>query len=210
MIKGLKLEQVDFKKEVDGIVENQKGTYETEEYVKPVKFPRLPKRCNSFKPKDSKSKEWTKVYDGLRDKVLNGCLVVICGSRGTGKTQLGVCLVKRCCYAGHSALYEKSMDIFLRIRTAKDIQGDTEKTAIEEYVKPYLLVIDAHEVRGGTPFEDRLLNHVIDKRYDAEKSTIIITNDKQDDLPDILGCSIYDRMIETGGIIEMKWESLRG
>jgi DNA replication protein DnaC len=87
--------------------------------------------------------------------------------------------------------------------------GDSEVRAVSELVKPYLLVIDAFEVRGDTPFENRVMDHVIDRRYDAMKSTIIISNDTAAGLKQALGESVVDRMRQCGGIVEMGKKSFR-
>jgi DNA replication protein DnaC len=73
-----------------------------------------------------------------------------------------------------------------------------------------MLVIDEAQERGGTPWEDRILNHIIDRRYAAMIPTIIIANAKPDALVASLGESIADRMRETGGIIEITGTSHRG
>jgi DNA replication protein DnaC len=110
-----------------------------------------------------------------------------------------------------SALYVKAFDIFLDIREGmKGLSHQTEKQAIEKHTKPFLLVIDAFEVRGDTDFENRTMDYIIDKRYDDEKATIIISNDKKTDLERILGVSIVSRISQLGGIIEMKTEDFRG
>jgi DNA replication protein DnaC len=72
-----------------------------------------------------------------------------------------------------------------------------------------MLVIDAFEVRGDSQFENRMMDHIIDKRYDAMLATIVISNDKPEVLSSALGQSIMDRIAQTGGMIEMDGESFR-
>jgi DNA replication protein DnaC len=87
--------------------------------------------------------------------------------------------------------------------------GGSEKEAVREFTRPYFLVIDAYEVRGETAFENRILDHVIDLRYDAMKPTLIISNDTPEKFSQSVGLSIIDRIKETGGIVEMNWGSFR-
>lgn len=173
----------------------------------------IPSRHKEFEADQSNSCEWTEKYEVLKNKIRQGCLLAILGNRGTGKTQLATCLMK---YAmsevgGHpkSTYYTKAMDIFLRIRQGLRKDGDSEKAAVEYYLKPYLLVIDAYEVRGETDFENRTLDHIVDKRYDNLQSTIIISNHTREVFKKQVGASICDRITETGGVIELIYDSFR-
>lgn len=172
--------------------------------------PGCPSRLEGFRPAQSTSPEWTSKYEWIKGNVSTGCIYGISGQRGCGKSQLGVCLI------GYTitklqkvARYTKTYDVFLRIREAMKTDGDSERMAIEEYVKPFLVVVDAYEVRSDSDFENRMIDHIIDKRYDAMKSTIIISNDAQDAFIRHLGPSIVDRMAETGGIITLTNKSFR-
>jgi DNA replication protein DnaC len=108
-----------------------------------------------------------------------------------------------------SAMYRKAFDVFLRIREGMKAQGDSEKKAIEEFTSPFFLVIDAYEVRSDSDFENRILDHIVDKRYDNMKSTLILSNDTVQNFEKQVGPSICDRIRETGGIVEMAWQSFR-
>ena len=172
----------------------------------------IPKRNVDFKPlEDNKNVRWLKLYDNIKNGLKHSPIVCLIGDRGEGKTQLGCSIIGFCCMKlCKSALYTKSFDIFLEIRAGmKGQDGKSEISSIEKFLKPYLLVIDAFEVRGETAFENRTLDHIIDKRYDAEKATIIISNDKKPELEKILGPSIISRMQQIGGIVEMKTEFFR-
>lgn len=170
----------------------------------------VPLRCQDFRPSESKSSRWTEIYNAIKSNLNNGPIYSICGKRGCGKTQLGCCLIG-CVVTSmkRSAQYCKAQDIFLRIREAMRGEGDSERAAIKEMVTPYLLVIDAFEVRGDSQFENRMMDHIIDKRYDAMLATIVISNDKPEVLSSALGQSIMDRIAQTGGMIEMDGESFR-
>lgn len=183
---------------------------EVEQKINPVPYPALPERHKRFKPDQSTSQDWTRLYEALNAKIYNGITMALIGQRGSGKSQLGVCLVKSCCDNGKESDYKKAFEVFLRIRSAMRTDGDSEMSAVSEFLKPHLLVIDAFEVRGDTSFENRIMDHIIDKRYDAMKTTIIISNDTKDNLIKTLGESVCDRMRESGGIVEMNWKSFRG
>jgi DNA replication protein DnaC len=171
----------------------------------------VPLRHRSFIPgTDSTSEQWSAVYDKIKGVIEKGALVAVVGSRGTGKTQLAAALIGYTALKiDKSCMYKKAFDMFLRIREAMKTTGDSERAAIEEFIKPYLLVIDAYEVRSDSDFENRMLDHIIDKRYDNLKTTIIISNDTVQNFEKTIGVSICDRIRETGGIIEMVWGSFR-
>jgi DNA replication protein DnaC len=174
-----------------------------------VALPKLPERHKGFAVADNTDPSWADLYSRASARLFEGIMLGLVGVRGSGKTQLAVCLVRDCCRRGRSAHYSKAFDIFLRIRQSMRPDGDSEARAVSELVKPYLLVIDAFEVRGDTPFENRVMDHIIDKRYDAVKSTIIISNDTAAGLKQALGESVVDRMRQCGGIVEMGKKSFR-
>jgi len=168
----------------------------------------VPLRHEGFRPGDSMDPQWDKCYKSIKPKIENGGIVIISGNRGTGKTQMGICL---CGFVTHklekSAYYTKAFDIFLDIRDGMGL--NSEKQALKSFINPYLLVIDAFEVTSGTEFENRCIDHIIDRRYDDMKSTVIITNKKIDKFAVDFGSSNIDRIKECGGLVELTGESKR-
>lgn len=166
----------------------------------------VPKRHNQFRPIDNKNEQWQTHYDFFKEKIEDGGIFVLFGDRGQGKTQLSCSVIGfLTTKLEKSALYKKAQDIFLEIRAGMKGQDyKTEVSSIEDFIRPYLLVIDAYEVRGETDFENRMMDHIVDKRYDGLKATIIITNDKKENISKSLGSSIVSRMVESGGALELK------
>lgn len=149
-------------------------------------------------------------YTAIKGKMQTGGIFAVIGNRGSGKTQLGASVVGHVTIdLDHTAMYRKAFDMFLRIREAMNEKGDSERAAVAEFSRPYLLVIDAYEVRGETPFENRVMDHIIDLRYDALRPTLIISNETPEQFSKSVGPSIIDRIRETGGIISMDWKSFR-
>jgi len=171
----------------------------------------LPIRHKNFKPvNDNKHTEWSKVYEKIKGLIENGSIFAILGTRGSGKTQIGASLIGHVALnLDRSVMYRKAFDVFLRIREAMKMPGDSEQNAVKEFIKKYFLVIDAYEVRSESQFENRTIDHIIDCRYDAVRPTLIISNDKPEGFEKSIGPSISDRIAETGGIIEMNWKSFR-
>lgn len=169
----------------------------------------VPARHAGFQPSQSASSEWEAAYVDAAARIGKGFLSVAMGPRGTGKTQLAVCLIRETCMRGGVGAYTKALDVFIALREAFRKEGVTEAAIIKRFVQPNLLVIDAMEERGETPFEDRMLNHIIDKRYDAMRDTLLITNQVAEEFKKSAGASIVSRIMETGSKIECNWGSFR-
>jgi len=167
-----------------------------------------PVRHSNFNPLESRSDVWSANYDELKKVIKEDSLVFLIGNRGTGKTQ-AACSALR--YAteglGKTGLYTKSLDIINSLLDATTTGTRTEST--ERYITPAVLVVDALEVRTDSDFESRQINHIIDKRYDHKKTTIIITNDSIEALEVFLGESTLDRANEAGMILVFDGDSFR-
>jgi DNA replication protein DnaC len=138
-----------------------------------------------------------------------GSVVLIHGPRGKGKTQL-------VCDVAHSvrnrlrmmARYTTAADLFRSIRDSFGGEGK-ERALIEQMTAPLLLVIDEAHERGGTEFENRVLTEIVDKRYAAMRETFLVTNETVAQAEKSLGPSIWSRMIETGGLVEVNGRNYR-
>ena len=170
----------------------------------------VPERHLEFKPEDSLSEEWNNKWCELSQAIGFGTLGVIIGTRGAGKTQMSICAIRQTCKALNQALYSKVIDFFLEVRsTYRPESKIIEKDVIDKYCKPFLLVIDAVENRSDSPFENMLLNYLIDKRYDQCKDTILIGNFTEAEFAASMGPSIVDRIHECGIKIMCTWNSFR-
>lgn len=153
--------------------------------------------------------EWDSALQGLCGRLGTGFLVALLGIRGAGKTQLAVEAARTRIEAGYGGRYVKAMDLLIRFREAFRKDGPSEKAVLEEFLHPDILVIDALEERAETQFEDRMIAHLIDLRYDAMLDTILISNQTKEAFAKAVGNSVVSRLIETGEVIECTWESFR-
>lgn len=141
-----------------------------------------------------------------------GFMVALIGVRGTGKTQLAVSVIHRCCAVGINCAYVKVMDLFKDMRRAYSpaaVRGEREVDIIEKWSKVTLLVIDEAHQRAETAWEQNTLTNLLDLRYDARKCTILIANQTKEEFSASMGDSIISRMIETGQAIECNWPTYR-
>jgi DNA replication protein DnaC len=153
--------------------------------------------------------EWNDALRNLKSKIGTGFLVALIGTRGTGKTQMGVELIRTQINRLKSAQFTTAMDIFLAVKSSYRKDGQDERVIVAEFCKPRLLVIDEIQERAETPWEDRILTHLIDRRYNDEKDTLLIGNLTPDQFAQHVGASILSRLNETGGIVQCDWESFR-
>lgn len=153
--------------------------------------------------------EWGATEAKIKAKLKSGFLISLIGIRGAGKTQLAV-EVMRHVAEKNSVHYCTAMGFFMRVKaTYKNDSSETELEIVDELCGQALLVIDEIGQRSETEWENRLLYELLNRRYNASKDTLIISNQELPALEASLGPSIVSRMQETGGIIECKWKSYR-
>lgn len=141
----------------------------------------------------------------------NPSIVAICGECGTGKTLLGVALMKLRTESLKSARYVKAMQFFGAIKEAYHQTSQHKPSeVIASYRKPSLLVIDEFGKRGETEWENNQIFNLIDDRYsDITKTTVLISNQTEEEFRKSVGASILSRMAQSGGMINCTWPSLR-
>jgi DNA replication protein DnaC len=157
-------------------------------------------------------KKFRQAVDALKKLEEQPGVVAMLGGFGAGKTWMACALVRRFCLAARYGRYVDAMDYFIELRaTFGQRSGPTESTVEASYMKPELLVLDALEERADSAWNDRMLTRLIDKRYKAELSTILISNEQEAAFRQRIGPVIADRIFDAGGgLIECTWPSLRG
>lgn len=86
----------------------------------------------------------------------------------------------------------------------------TEEDVLEELGGFDLLVIDEVGASRGSDWEVQLLHEVIDRRYQAVRPTIVVSNLTTTDLKDYIGERALDRLRQGGGdLVGFTWASVR-
>jgi DNA replication protein DnaC len=149
--------------------------------------------------------KWGDTLRMMEEYIGNGFLVALVGIRGSGKTQIGVELLRH-----HPGWFCTAMDFFLDLKASfrKDAVPN-EKEILNRFETKPLLVIDEVQERSESSWEDRILIHMINCRYNALRDTLLISNQSKQDFVEAIGPSLTSRMLETGGIIECSWDSQR-
>lgn len=175
---------------------------------------------------DPEGGEWMAAFALAAPVIERGGIAVFHGLRGTGKTRMAGELAQKIPFPydykrhgtpigtpvekARTAAYRTAMSFFTEIRATYAKNSETtEKQVVEALEAHGLLVIDELQERGATAFEDRLLTHLIDKRYGAMLPTILISNQTKAQLFESISPSIADRIAETGIRIEFNWKSYR-
>jgi Cdc6-like AAA superfamily ATPase len=153
---------------------------------------------------------WGDSFNAVKVKLGSGFIMALIGTRGTGKTQIACELIRENSKRNKTSRFTLAMDIFLAVRASyrKDAATDEAKV-VEEFRKPRLLVIDEIQERAESQFEDRILTHILNHRYNDEKDTLLIGNIKAEEFNKAMGASIVSRLNETGGLITCDWPSYR-
>jgi DNA replication protein DnaC len=151
---------------------------------------------------------WLDLYRRMSEKLGTGVVLAIVGPRGTGKTQLGCHLSRKVAEAGRRPVYATALGFFLEVKESFSAKT-SERAAIDQYVRPSLLIIDEVQERNQSDWGDTLLTHLVDRRYGDMKDTILLGNQTPAEFIKHVGPSITDRIREGGGIAEANWGSFR-
>jgi chromosomal replication initiation ATPase DnaA len=152
--------------------------------------------------------------ESLKGKVLGGdCIIVLCGNRGPGKTQMATWWAAVRSFKGKPCgRYVKLVDLIADIKSTWHDGGKkvgTEQDILRKYKTTKFLVIDEVQELSGSTWEDRVLTNILDHRYDEMLATVLIANVPEKDARRVFGPSILDRATETGGVVACDWESYR-
>ena len=145
------------------------------------------------------------------------------GLPGTGKTHLGAALVfnsireRRLAACMHSFGQIQTM---LRARWSNskesrsfwEIEDGLETTdqLLEHLGTVPLLVLDELGVGRGTDAELETLFQIVDRRYQLERPTVVLSNLKPIELKAAMGDRAYDRLREATRLLICDWPSHRG
>lgn len=174
---------------------------------------------------------WADAYRSVSGMLRTGCIIILLGPRGTGKTRMAVSLARKTMSMDREASgwghrgpiydhqplpnpgavgirYTRAMELFLTIRKSY-ATGGSEFDAMKTFTDPRLLVIDEMQERSDSQFEDRVLVNIIDNRYGRMLDTVLIANSTPEQFAKAVGPSIYSRASEVGAVVECNWPSFR-
>lgn len=149
----------------------------------------------------------------FRDAITKGscwAALILTGEFGTGKTLLACELA--------SGLIEK-FGLAVRYLTAEQMVGEVQasygsegKSRESELLRMAqfdLLIIDEIDAKRGSEDSNAILTEVINRRYNAEKPVVVITNQSFDDLKKFVGGRVHSRLHENAFFCLFDWQDAR-
>lgn len=132
-------------------------------------------------------------------------VLLMTGTKGTGKTHLGAAAVR-----DTQGRYTSMEDLIYKVESSMNFKSpQTEEEVFNDYSAVKFLVID--EVGRSLKHEKEIeiLSYILRKRYDNQIPTIVISNLEKKVLMKNLGEAVVDRLRETATSIEFTGESYR-
>jgi DNA replication protein DnaC len=137
--------------------------------------------------------------------------LLLLGAPGTGKNMLAALVCKDLVAGGRVVLHTTVAKLVRRIRDSwrGGTFGDGETAAFEIFTTPDLLVLDEIGVQRGSEDEARIVFDVLNDRYDAMKSTVLISNERLSDIESYLGKRTMSRILEQHVLVPFTWADYR-
>jgi len=142
--------------------------------------------------------------------------LLMIGKTGTGKTHLAAAICKAVIRAGHQALFVSTLNVIQVVKETYSRDSEcTEREAIARFVKPDLLVLDEVGVQHNTRTEQIVLTEIINRRYEAERPTILLSNlpveseTAKMDLVRVLGERVISRLREANDLLVFNTDDYR-
>lgn len=157
----------------------------------------------------------------IEDNLKNGVSLIFSGSTGTGKTHLSVAIASHAIEMGYSAFFTTARAFLRDVKESWGSKTEKESDVLKRYASLDMLVIDEVGVQYGSDAETLILFDLLNERYNAMKSTIVLSNlpvtVTEDErkrgrktIEDYLSTRLYDRLLEGGGrVVPFTWASYR-
>jgi DNA replication protein DnaC len=140
----------------------------------------------------------------------SGTSMIFVGSTGTGKNMLSAIIGQEIIQRGHSFLHTTALKVVRRFKDSWSQPAVTEDSVLKYFVSPDVLVIDEVGVQFGSAAEQMYLTEVINDRYEAMKSTILLSNLTLPQIGENIGARAVERFHENGGrVLIFAWPSFR-
>ena len=170
------------------------------------------KSFTDYKPINQAASQVLEVCKSFSGSFVPGCgtSLILVGSPGTGKNMLSAIIGQEVMKRGFSFLHTTALKVVRRFKDSWKQSGVTEDEVLRYFVTPELLVIDEVGVQFGTATEQLYLTEVINDRYEAMKSVILLSNLTLKQIEETLGVRSMERFQENGGrVLVLNWQSYR-
>lgn len=139
-----------------------------------------------------------------------GSGLIFAGLPGTGKTHLAASIMQSL-IERHSVQYLTCMGLIRAVRDTWRKDSERTERALTRMLGEEidLLVLDEIGATYGTEGEQTILFDVLDRRYAAMKSTVLLTNQDKAGFKGFVGDRVFDRLVETSRWVAFDWPSHR-
>ena len=147
------------------------------------------------------------VSDFIADVKNKNCnkFLLMFGTFGTGKTLLGSSIIREC-----GGYYTTSFKMCIEYESSSDFRAKKSKLEVYDfYCNVPVLVIDEFGASDKKATEKELIANIIDQRYENNLPTVLISNLTKQQIVEILGRRIFDRLTEICTSVEFTGESRR-
>jgi DNA replication protein DnaC len=176
-------------------------------------FPR--RQCEAFRNPDFKyADEQLAAVECISKLIPRGSIIVIRGREGNGKTMIGCSYgygwyLRNYSLKHGKALYFTQTEL-LASQKAWYGSGGKGDSPIDRALSCGLLVIDELLTTHESNHDQNMLRDLLDRRYAAKRTTILLTNLDDAGLVNALDRPILDRISDGGALVELRGKSLRG
>ncbi|MBD2791738.1 ATP-binding protein [Xenorhabdus szentirmaii] len=136
---------------------------------------------------------------------------IFCGNPGTGKNHLAAAIGNHIIQNGKSILIATLPDLMMRVRETYQKDAKINESAlIDDLCSVDLLVLDDVGVQRNNLNEDLIIFQVVDRRLANKKPVGVLTNLDIDQLTDVLGERVIDRLrMGSPTVVNFNWQSYR-
>lgn len=136
--------------------------------------------------------------------------LILVGLTGTGKTLLACELAQSLIdNLSMSVRYCTANQMIAEIQAAYDIDGKTEESEVARFAQYDLLVLDEIDAIRSSENASLLLTEVVNRRYNAQRPVVAISNQSIDRLAKFVGDRVYSRLQENTLICAHDWPDQR-
>jgi len=147
----------------------------------------------------------------LHGRMAAGEGLVLLGAPGLGKTLALTAIVNMACQSGARAVYCVWPEALSTVKAGfNGDRHDERREVIADLYDVDLLALDELGIKAASEFDHAELFNLVDYRYSNRKPTLAATNCTASEFSRTVGERIADRLQETGPILALQGDSLRG